>query len=68
MAIMIKIKTVNFDHEAGKTHVQYHEWDGIYFCASCALEVRKITLDGVDYLSPESIKEAVLTKLHGNNI
>lgn len=64
----IKIKSFDIDHENNQTFVRFHEWDGKYFCASCALEVKEKIISGSFWNSPDEVKNAVLNQVYGYDI
>lgn len=68
MSIQLKIKSFDIDHAAGVTHVVFHEWDGKYFCAACALDKKKATVEGTVWNSPAEVLDAVKRLKYGNNI
>lgn len=66
--VLLKIRSFEVDHKKGKTQVIFHEWDGKYFCLSCALDRKNIELDGVVWNNTDEIKDEILRKKYGHNI
>lgn len=63
--IFIKIRSFDIDHESGVTAVIYHEWDGKYFCASCALDRQTISIPGVLWNDLKEIEKKILNQKYG---
>lgn len=61
----LKIKSFEIDHVNKVTNVVWHEWDGVYFCLSCALDPKTGTVDGVVWNSPAEVMEAIKIKYYG---
>lgn len=66
--VMIKLKSCKTDIDNDQSFVEWHEWDGKYFCAKCALDVKSGVVPGVRWDSPKEIVEAIKLKYYGNNI
>lgn len=64
----IKLKSFEIDYDKNITNVVWHEWDGAYFCAECALSPKKGEVNGTFWNSPQEVKAAINEKYYGNNI